>query len=198
MTTGGLVIGATGTLGFNSGSGTSTIKTTLGPEFGGFGTFLYGGLALDLSTLTSNGDIVLVENQNAGGFVSGTFTDLAEGTTFRDASLSKIVTITYVGIAGVDAVANDIMLTSILDTADFDEDGDVDGDDFIIWQQQFVTVHDIKPYIPVLNLNLNLNLTPRPRIVPGDFRAAGDYGSLKSMEQLEFCSLREQHGRLAA
>jgi hypothetical protein len=36
---------------------------------------------------------------------------------------------------------------------------------------RLLAVDDIKPYIPVLNLTLNL--TPRPRIVPGDFRAAG-------------------------
>jgi len=138
LTTLGLWIGATGTLEFNSGSGLSTIQTTLDAANSG-GTFLMGGdLVLDLSTLVDNSDIVLVENLDSTALVSGTFFGLPEGAVFQDISGTKQVQITYVGGIG----GNDIVLSNILNVADFldadfDTDGDVDNFDLIKWEGDF-------------------------------------------------------------
>ena len=61
----------------------------------------------------------------------------------------------------------------------------------------YVTVHDIRPLIPVLNLNLTLNLNPRPRIGQGDPGSSGNYHST-SVEHPDYRSLRQKLGRLAA
>ncbi len=142
LTTEGLWIGATGTLQFNADSGISTIQNDGGSISDG--VFLRDGeLALDLSTLSDNADLVLIENTNSSALVIGTFAGLPEGTTFLDDSGTRWVTITYKGIAGLDGRAkNDILLTNIVEEAalldaDFDLDGDVDGNDMLIWQRGF-------------------------------------------------------------
>ncbi len=50
----------------------------------------------------------------------------------------------------------------------------------------FVTVLGKKPLTPVLNLNLNLTLNPRPRIVPGDPRAADNYRPIQQRGTVGF------------
>jgi len=134
LTTLGLWVGPTGTLEFNAVLGISTILNN-------DSTHLMGGaLVLDLSNLSDNEHLVLIENTGLTGLVNGIFSGLPEGTSFLDSSGTRRVTITYAGVAGLDGIGNDILLTNIVEEVplldgDFDGDGDVDGLDFLKWQR---------------------------------------------------------------
>jgi hypothetical protein len=132
---GGLWIGPTSTYEVNSGSDISTLQTTY-PAVSYGGVWLYGDLALDLSTRTTGGDLTLIENIDSTAVVAGTFAGLPEGETFLDDSGTWWSTITYVGgIDGNDILLTDLVSEAALLDADFDLDGDVDGADFLIWQR---------------------------------------------------------------
>ena len=74
----------------------------------------------------------------SGFFENGTTTNLyEEGETILGTGFNGQVTISYVGGTGNDVVLN--LLASPLARADFDEDGDVDGADFLAWQRGFGT-----------------------------------------------------------
>lgn len=120
VTAAGLSVGALGRLEYVSGSGISTLSVTSAS-----GTSLAGNLLLDLTTLRSGQDLLLVENVNASASVAGIFTGLPEGSAVPGTGLPLDPVITYVGGEG----GNDILLTNIAITGDMDCDGDVDFDD---------------------------------------------------------------------
>lgn len=99
-------------------------------------------LSLDLSQFTGSRSLTLIDNQTTqavtGFFENGTSNKLyEEGATVLDTGFHGQVTISYVGGTGNDVVLN--LLASPLARADFDEDGDVDGADFLAWQRGFGT-----------------------------------------------------------
>lgn len=95
-------------------------------------------LELDLSAIAGNGTLTLVDNQTSdaitGFFEHGASSQLyAEGATILGTGYAGQVTISYVGGTGNDVV---VALTGA-SSADFDQDGDVDGSDFLTWQRGF-------------------------------------------------------------
>jgi hypothetical protein len=99
-------------------------------------------LSLDLSLLTGDHTLKLIDNQSAqavtGFFERGTTNDLyEEGAQILGTGYNGAVTISYVGGTGNDVVLN--LLASPVASADFDDDGDVDGADFLFWQRGVAT-----------------------------------------------------------
>ena len=95
-------------------------------------------LALDLSAITGSRTLTLINNQTTqaitGFFEKGSTSDLYEqGEQILGTGYQGAVTISYTGGTG-----NDVVLTltaSPIANADFDDDGDVDGSDFLTWQR---------------------------------------------------------------
>jgi uncharacterized sulfatase len=100
-------------------------------------------LSLDLSALSGSQSVTLIDNRTsetvAGYFENGSTGDLyEEGEQVLGTGFQGIVTISYQGSSGVGTAGNDVVLTLVESTvvdADFDEDGDVDGADFLAWQR---------------------------------------------------------------
>ena len=92
-------------------------------------------LDLDLSAITTNVTLTLIDNQSAEP-IQGLFEDPSannelyeEGEIITGTGYDGIVSISYLGGTG-----NDVVLNLTQGSADFDLDGDVDGRDFLIWQ----------------------------------------------------------------
>ena len=94
--------------------------------------------ALDLSAISDSRTLTLINNQTTqaitGFFERGSSSDLYEqGEPILGTGYQGAVTISYIGGTG-----NDVVLTltaSPIANADFDDDGDVDGSDFLTWQR---------------------------------------------------------------
>lgn len=104
-------------------------------------------LSLDLSLLSGSQTLTLVDNRSLQA-ITGYFEDAAtgdlyeEGSTIFGTGFDGIVTISYVGSSGIGSAGNDVVLTlaaESADNADFDNDGDVDGADFLTWQRNVST-----------------------------------------------------------
>ncbi len=87
----------------------------------------FADLLVDLETSPVTGDVVLVDLTTSTGAISGSFMGLPEGAAVPG---SDGRTITY--MYGADG--NDIALIGAGLSGDFDNDGDVDGQDFLVWQ----------------------------------------------------------------
>ena len=99
-------------------------------------------LLLDLSLFSSSGNLTLIDNQTShsvtGYFEKATSNDLyEEGEQILGTGFGGSVTISYVGGTGNDVVLN--LVAAPVADADFDGDGDVDGNDFLSWQRGFST-----------------------------------------------------------
>jgi hypothetical protein len=95
-------------------------------------------LMLDLSAFTETRSLTLIENMTSesvvGFFERGSTGDLYEqGEEILGTGYQGTVTISYSGGTGNDIVLN--LVASPLANADFDDDGDVDGADFLTWQR---------------------------------------------------------------
>jgi hypothetical protein len=106
----------------------------------GAGNLLGDGiaLALDLSAITDSRMLTLINNQTTqaitGYFEKGSSGDLYEhGEPILGTGYQGSVTISYTGGTGNDVVLN--LTASPIANADFDDDGDVDGSDFLTWQR---------------------------------------------------------------
>ena len=108
-----------------------------GPNFSdlvGNGT----ALSLDLSDLIGNQSLTLIDNQTTdpvqGFFEDGLTTNLfEEGESIAGTGYNGTVSISYLGGTGNDVVLN--LVAGALEDPDFDNDGDVDGTDFLTWQR---------------------------------------------------------------
>ncbi|WP_428306547.1 dockerin type I domain-containing protein [Lacipirellula sp.] len=97
-------------------------------------------LELNLSAFTSSGILKLIDNQTAeavtGFFENGSSLDLfEEGALITGTGYAGTVNISYIGGDGNDVVLN--LVGSIVNNADFNGDGKVDGADFLSWQRGF-------------------------------------------------------------
>ncbi|MBA3481069.1 MAG: sulfatase-like hydrolase/transferase, partial [Pirellulales bacterium] len=95
-------------------------------------------LSLDLSALSGSRTLTLINNQTTqaitGFFEKGLSQDLyEEGELIAGTGFNGSVSITYVGGTGNDVVLN--LTAGPASSADFDDDGDVDGSDFLTWQR---------------------------------------------------------------
>jgi hypothetical protein len=94
-------------------------------------------LELNLSALTNSMTLLLIDNQTSDP-VTGFFENPAisndlyeEGAAILGTGFNGAVTISYVGGTG-----NDVVLSLIAaPNADFNQDGVVDGQDFLVWQR---------------------------------------------------------------
>jgi hypothetical protein len=95
-------------------------------------------LSLDLAAISESRMLTLIDNQSTHA-VTGHFENGATGNLYEEGEhilgtgFQGSVTISYVGGTGNDVVLH--LAASPVADADFDEDGDVDGLDFITWQQ---------------------------------------------------------------
>jgi hypothetical protein len=110
-------------------------------------------LELDLSAFTGSGILVLINNTQGGAgarqgfFEDGTSLNLyCQGEEILDTGYNGTVTISYTGHAvnstftgGNDVVLN--LAPSVTEDADFDQDGDIDGADFLTWQRNLQTAN---------------------------------------------------------
>lgn len=104
----------------------------------GNGDLMGDGIALelDLSALTGNQTLMLIDNQSSqaviGFFEDGTTMELyEEGEAISGTGFGGTVTISYSGGTG-----NDVVLNLVAGLAgDFDGDGRVDAHDFLLWQR---------------------------------------------------------------
>ncbi|BBO35646.1 hypothetical protein PLANPX_5258 [Lacipirellula parvula] len=113
-----------------------TANTGAGATLSGDGI----ALELNLSAFTSSGILKLIDNQTAeavtGFFENGTSLDLyEEGASILGTGYAGTVNISYIGGDGNDVVLN--LVGSIVNNADFNSDGKVDGKDFLAWQRGF-------------------------------------------------------------
>ncbi|MBA3481070.1 MAG: hypothetical protein H0T51_04555 [Pirellulales bacterium] len=121
----------------NATENTANVGVNGGPNFSdlvGNGT----ALSLDLSALIGNQSHTLIDNQTAdpifGFFEDGTTTNLfEEGESIAGTGYNGTVSISYLGGTGNDVVLN--LTAGAVNDADFDNDGDVDGSDFLTWQR---------------------------------------------------------------
>jgi hypothetical protein len=95
-------------------------------------------LSLNLSALVGNQILTLIDNQTAdpivGFFEDGLSTNLfEEGEQIPGTGYNGSVTISYLGGTGNDVVLS--LVPGAVNDADFDNDGDVDGSDFLTWQR---------------------------------------------------------------
>jgi hypothetical protein len=108
-----------------------------GPDFAdltGNGT----ALSLTLSALTGNHTLTLIDNQTADpilGFFEDSLTRnlYEEGELISGTGYNGTVAISYLGGTGNDVILN--LVAGSINDADFDNDGDVDGSDFLTWQR---------------------------------------------------------------
>lgn len=107
-------------------------------------------LSLDLSALSGDRTLTLIDNRTTQ-VVSGYFEDGVNGSLFGEGEqilgtgFLGSVTISYVGSSGFGSAGNDVVLNLVAAapaSADFDNDGDVDGNDFLVWQRNFGTTGD--------------------------------------------------------
>jgi hypothetical protein len=106
-------------------------------------------LVLDLSALTTSQDLTLIDNRSGQSIVGffgdgtvGTGNLYEEGEQILGTGFLGTVTISYIGSAPTGTAGNDVVLSlvsSVIDDADFDQDGDVDGADFLTWQRNVAT-----------------------------------------------------------
>lgn len=109
----------------------------------GAGATLMGdgiALELNLSAYASSGILKLIDNQTAeavtGFFENGTSLDLyEEGASILGTGYAGTVNISYIGGDGNDVVLN--LVGSVVNNADFNGDGSVNGADFLAWQRGF-------------------------------------------------------------
>jgi hypothetical protein len=114
-------------------------NTGAGPTLMGDGI----ALALDLSALAGSQSLTLIDNRSTQGvtgfFENGSTGDLyEEGAPIFGTGFDGTVTISYFGSSGVGSAGNDVVLNlaaAVVENADFDDDGDVDGADFLAWQR---------------------------------------------------------------
>jgi hypothetical protein len=117
---------------------------------GGSGSSLSGdgiALELDLSALSGSQTLTLIDNRStqpiAGYLENGDTGSLYdEGAAVLGTGFAGAVTISYVGSSGVGSIGNDVVLNlaaSVVENADLDSDGDVDGADFLTWQRNVAT-----------------------------------------------------------
>jgi hypothetical protein len=95
-------------------------------------------LSLDLSTLIGNLTLTLIDNQTAdpilGFFEDGATTNLyEEGEAIFGTGYGGTVTLSYIGGTGNDVTLD--LVAGAVNDADFDNDGEVDGSDFLTWQR---------------------------------------------------------------
>ena len=104
-------------------------------------------LSLDLSLLSGTQTLTLIDNRSSQA-ITGYFEDASTGDLFQEGStlagtgFDGAVTISYIGSSGVGSTGNDVVLNLVADSgedADFDQDGDVDGADFLTWQRNVET-----------------------------------------------------------
>jgi hypothetical protein len=78
-----------------------------------------------------------------GFFENGTTGGLyAEGAQIPGTGFNGTVTISYIGSSGTGSTGNDVVLNLVASAAangDFNDDGTVDGADFLAWQRGFGT-----------------------------------------------------------
>jgi hypothetical protein len=133
------------------GSGTNRIQlqnpneVTANTGTNGLGDLMGDGIALslDLSALVGSQTLTLIDNRSAqaivGFFENGTTGNLyEEGEQILGTGYSGTVTISYLGSAPTGSAGNDVVLNLVAgaaNNADFDADGDVDGNDFLRWQR---------------------------------------------------------------
>ena len=113
-----------------------TANTGAGATLSGDGI----ALELNLSAYASSGILKLIDNQTAeavtGFFENGTSLDLyEEGASILGTGYAGTVNISYIGGDGNDVVLN--LVGSIVNNADFNGDGRVDGADFLAWQRNY-------------------------------------------------------------
>jgi hypothetical protein len=121
----------------NATERTANVGVNGGPNFSdlvGNGT----ALSLSLSALAGNQSLTLIDNQTAdpifGFFEDGLTTNLyEEGELISGTGYNGTVSISYLGGTGNDVVLN--LTAGAVNDADFDNDGDVDGSDFLTWQR---------------------------------------------------------------
>jgi hypothetical protein len=109
----------------------------------GAGATLMGdgiALELNLSAYASSGILKLIDNQTAeavtGFFENGSSLDLfEEGALISGTGYAGTVNISYLGGDGNDVVLN--LVGSVVNNADFNGNGTVDGADFLAWQRGF-------------------------------------------------------------
>jgi hypothetical protein len=118
-------------------------NTGVGPTLAGDGI----ALELDLSLLSGSQTLTLIDNRTLQA-VTGFFEESSTGDLYEEGSqlygtgFDGTVTISYAGSSGIGSADNDVVLKLLADnaeSADFDNDGDVDGADFLTWQRNVST-----------------------------------------------------------
>ena len=105
------------------------------------GAISLGGATLNLSLgsfIPAGTETFTLINNTGAGAISGEFGNYVQGSAIDLAG--KTFYIDYMGGTGNDVVLSATQPGS--EDADFDDDGDVDGNDFLIWQRNFGTAGD--------------------------------------------------------
>jgi hypothetical protein len=125
--------------------------TELAANTGAGPTLMGDGIAisLDLSAITGSQSLTLIDHHAGstqavvGFFENGTTGGLyAEGAQILGTGFNGTVTISYIGSSGTGSTGNDVVLNLVASAAangDFNDDGTVDGADFLAWQRGFGT-----------------------------------------------------------
>ncbi|HEX6962504.1 MAG TPA: dockerin type I domain-containing protein, partial [Lacipirellula sp.] len=96
-------------------------------------------LELDLAAIIGDTSLTLIDNQSIGEPITGFFENgssmdlYEEGAAITGTGYAGTVNISYIGGDGNDVVLN--LVAGAVNSADFDDDGDVDGRDLLAWQR---------------------------------------------------------------